>query len=133
MNDTSKPTTTTPWTFDDPDDDNNKNNKKEEEEDDDDDEENQQNSNILGLNEANNLLKALDGEHYDEGDETSDSSTDSDDSNDSDDSFDGHFGIQAPPNIYVVFNRKYSSEESEHREWKHCSYRHSDFYDLSPL
>ena len=107
MNDTSKPTTTTPWTFDDPDDDNNK---KEEEEDD--NEENQQNSNILGLNEANNLLKALDGEHYDEGDETSDSSTDSDDSNDSDDSFDGHFGIQAPPNIYVVFNPPLRPDDS---------------------
>ena len=28
---------------------------------------------------------------------------------------------------------KYSKRKSEHRVMEHCSYRHSDFYDLIPL
>ena len=66
----------------------------------------------LALGEAQDLLRVLDREHADDDDSASDESDDSDDSSSSEDSFDGHFGIQDPPHIYVVFNPPLKPDDS---------------------
>ena len=60
---------------------------------------------------ANDLVSAIDQETKTY--ETSSDEGDVSDSDSSEDSFDGKFGIQDPPNIYVVFNPPLASTDSE--------------------
>lgn len=66
---------------------------------------------VLAL--ANDMVSAIDQETKTYDTSEDDENGDSDSDNSSEDSFDGTFGIQDPPNIYVVFNPPLASTDSE--------------------